>query len=161
MPSGRPRTPNEVKRLRGTARHDRGVPDLVNVVPLHQATSVPAVPDGLGHAGERLWERTWSSGLQWLSPQADIEIVIEACHLADALDKVREVFLASLNPSDGRLMVSLSKQYLHTLGTLGFGPVARTNMGLAEVTAASKMDKLRRSNVEKASQVEATLVRDV
>ena len=143
---GRPAVPNEIKRLRGTARPDRGVKELSNVVKLRASEGIPDPPPDLGIAGTVLWNGAWSEAIVWLSPSSDMRAVERACYLADAEKIARERYAATHEPADGRIYVTTSHELGIALGELGFGPVARTRMGVAEVTRVSKIDALRRNS---------------
>ena len=142
--TGRPPTPNEVKRRRGTARPDRGVPKVANVVALRPADGVPEYPADLGLEGRRLWESAWAEAIVWLAPGSDSIQVEEACRLADDLAVARSVYRVTRDPANARALVALSKSLTEALSALGFNPTARTRLGVAEVTRVSKLEALRR-----------------
>lgn len=140
-PRGRPPVPTEVKRRRGTARPDR-VPAAGNVIALPGADGIPSVPEGISHAARLFWERAWDAGVIWLSPVSDIDTVEQACRLFDGVTVARERYMATREPADARAWVALSAELRSTLSALGFDPTARARLGVAEVKAASAIDKL-------------------
>lgn len=141
---GRPAVPNEVKRLRGTARADRGAP--TKVLQLRPADGIPDPPPGLGLAGTVLWNGAWHEAIVWLSPLTDMRSVERAARLADSEETAHTRYMATHEAVDARAYVALSHELGIALAELGFGPVARTRMGVAEVTRVSKMDSLRRKS---------------
>lgn len=102
-------------------------------------------PEGIGSKGLALWRRIWADGITWISPDTDLETAERACRLVDDLDRARTRYHATGNPADGRMVVAFSKELGATLGELGFSPVSRARLGVAEVTRVSKLDALRRS----------------
>ena len=49
---------------------------------------------------------------------------------------------ATLEAADGRLLVHLNKSFVDSLSALGFDPVSRTRLGVAEVKRVSALDEL-------------------
>jgi hypothetical protein len=139
---GRPPKPNEVKRRTGNPGR-RPLPKEGQVVSLPAASTPPVCPDDFGSDAERLWRRAWDAAITWLSPHSDLEAVEQACRLADDLAIARARYRVSLASDDGRLIVALQKQLAASLSSLGFDPVSRTRLGVAEVTRVSKLQKLR------------------
>lgn len=141
MTAGRPPVPNEIKRARGTARPDR-VPDESNVLQLPGAVGTPSAPVGLGLEGTSLWNQVWDGARLWLSPRTDMAAIEEACRLEDDIAIARERYRATRDPKDARALVALNRALTSGLASLGFDPAARTRLGVAEVKAASAIDKL-------------------
>jgi len=139
--TGRPPVPNEVKRKRGTARPDR-TPAPSNVVALPPADGVPPYPADLGVDGKQLWDRAWNAAITWLSPASDMHEVEEAARLADDVAAARRRYRATTDPGDARALVAVSKQLTEALSALGFTPVARTRLGVAEVKRVSALEQL-------------------
>lgn len=149
MPRGRPPAPIEHHRLVGRANGTKkadGRPLPAVVMKLPQADGTPDFPDGLGEDGQRLWRRIWQQGITWISPQSDIEAAEEACRATDDVAAARRRYRATTEPTDARALVALGKRLDEALSAIGFTPVARTRMGVAEVTRVSKLDELRRRN---------------
>ena len=147
MTAGRPPKPNELKRLLGNPGQ-RPLPDLNNITHLPQAREIPALPENLGEHGVRLWNRAWTMAITWLSPVSDIDAIENAARLADATEAARTRYMATLEPNDGRAYVAINKAYTDALTSLGFDPVSRSRLGVAEVRAATSIDRLleRREN---------------
>jgi len=144
---GRPPKPVELKRLLGNPGQ-RALPDLNNVTHLPMAREIPPAPEGLGVQGINLWDRAWSMAITWLSPDSDIDAIKNAAFLADANEAARNKYMTTLEANDGRAFVQINKSYTDALGSLGFDPVSRSRLGVAEVRAATSIDKLleRRQN---------------
>jgi len=150
MTAGRPAKPTELKRLLGNPGN-RPLPDINNVTHLPMAREIPAAPENLGEAGLKLWDRAWSMAITWLSPDSDFEAIKNASLLADASEAARNKYMATLEANDGRAFVAINKAYTDALTSLGFDPVSRSRLGVAEVKAATSLDKLleRRQNRNK------------
>ena len=141
MTKGRPPKPVEVKRATGNPGR-RELPDLAVITPLPMAIETPKPPMGLGVDGLRLWERAWDSAITWLSPQSDMEAIENAAVLADAVAAARKKYLATLEAADGRAFVQINKAFTDSLTSLGFDPVSRSRLGVAEVKKMSALDEL-------------------
>jgi hypothetical protein len=144
---GRPPKPAEhhrlVGRANGTKKADgRPLPAVASVVALPMADGVPDPPSDLLLDGQRLWERAWGAAITWLSPDSDMETVEQACRLADDVAAARKRYRATTDPSDGRLVVQLSKSLADALSALGFDPTSRARLGVAEVKRASALEQL-------------------
>ena len=138
---GRPPKPIERHRAEGTYRKDRHAqPQLAVVLPM--ARGVPAPPVELGQAGSQLWEKAWAEAITWLSPDSDMQAVINACMNADSLAIARRRYQATSDPADARALVALEKAFREALSALGFDPTARSRLGVAEVKAASALEQL-------------------
>jgi len=139
---GRPPKPVELKRRLGNPGKRR-LPDESNVLMLPGASAgAPAAPGDLGLAGRQLWNQVWDGALLWLSPRTDMAAVVEACRLQDDLAIARERYQATRDPRDARALVGLNKALSSALSSLGFDPAARSRLGVAEVKAASAIEKL-------------------
>lgn len=151
MTAGRPAKPNELKRLIGNPG-GRPLPDLKNITHLPMAHVPPPAPENLGESGIQLWDRAWAMAVTWLSPVSDINTIENAARLADATEAARNKYMNSLEPADAKAYVAINKAYTDSLTDLGFNPIARSRLGVAEVKAATSIDKLleRRQNRAKA-----------
>jgi hypothetical protein len=91
----------------------------------------------------------------WLSPVSDIDAISNAAFLADASEAARNKYMATLESNDGRAFVAINKAYTDALASLGFDPIARSRLGVAEVKAATSIDKLleRRHNRANAATI--------
>jgi hypothetical protein len=139
--TGRPPKPVEVKRRIGNPGK-RPLPEPSNVVALPPAAGPPPYPADLGDEGRDLWDRAWSAAITWLSPDSDGKQVEEAARTADNLAVARKRYMATTDPSDARALVALSKQFTEALSALGFNPVARARLGVAEVKRVSALEEL-------------------
>ena len=139
--AGRPPKPNEIKRLMGNPG-GRPLPDLNTISHLPMAKEIPAPPENLNQSGLDLWNRAWGIAITWLSPVSDIEAIKNSCHLADANEAARERYMISTEPADAKAYVAINKAYTDALTSLGFDPVSRSRLGVAEVRAATSIDKL-------------------
>jgi phage terminase small subunit len=159
MTAGRPPKPNELKRLLGNPGQ-RPLPDLNNITHLPMAKEIPTAPDNLGDHGIKLWNRAWGIAITWLSPVSDIDAIENAARLADATEAARARYMATLEPNDGRAYVAINKAYTDSLTSLGFDPVSRSRLGVAEVKAATSMDRLleRRQNRAKVILEPETII---
>ncbi len=151
MTMGRPPLPAEVKRLSGRSpgrdSGGRPLPDLATVSTLRQADGTPDYPEGIGPAGAALWRRAWSAAITWLSPDIDNEAVERACRLADVAAIAQQRYQATTDPKDATAVIKASHELGIALAELGFTPVSRSRLGVAEVKKISKLDELRRRNV--------------
>jgi len=68
--------------------------------------------------------------------------------------------MATLEANDGRAFVAINKAYTDALTSLGFDPISRSRLGVAEVKAATSIDKLleRRENRKKAMESETIII---
>jgi hypothetical protein len=139
--AGRPPKPNELKRLLGNPGN-HPLPDLNLITHLPMAREIPPAPENLNHSGLDLWNRAWGIAITWLSPVSDIESIKNASHLADANEAARERYMISTEPADAKAYVAINKAYTDALTSLGFDPVSRSRLGVAEVRAATSIDKL-------------------
>ena len=159
MTAGRPAKPTELKRLLGNPGN-RPLPDINNVTHLPMAKETPQPPENLGELGIKFWNRAWGIAVTWLSPVSDIDAIENAARLADATEAARNRYMATLEPNDGRAYVAINKAYTDALTSLGFDPVSRSRLGVAEVRAATSIDKLleRRERREKLNISEPVIV---
>lgn len=141
MTAGRPPKPNELKRLLGVPGN-RPLPDIASITNLPMAKEIPPAPEGLGPVGIKLWDRSWGMFITWLSPVSDIEAIENAARLADAAEASRVKYMATLESADARAYVAINKAYTDALTSLGFDPVARSRLGVAEVKAVTAIDRL-------------------
>lgn len=142
-PNGRPPKPIEERRRTGTGH--RPIPKAGSLVPLPALrageTVEPMRP--LALTGRAMWERLWRAGAVWLSPGVDAETMLVVCEQIDEREGLRR--LVAEHPEAWReraQLRSLTADILDGLGSLGFNPVDRTRLGVAEVQPASKLDEL-------------------
>ena len=150
--AGRPPKPNEIKRLMGNPG-GRPLPDLNVISHLPMAKEIPTPPENLNKSGLDLWNRAWGVAITWLSPVSDIEAIKNSCHLADANEAARDRYMISTEPADAKAYVAINKAYTDSLTSLGFDPVSRSRLGVAEVRAATSIDKLLEKRQNRAKVI--------
>lgn len=138
-----PPKPNEVKRKLGNPGQ-RALPAVATVTALPAADGVPVPLRPLMHQGQRMWERIWGDGAIWLSPNTDIELIQMLAETMDEREGLRSVVLSGEGEWRDRVALrSIDDQIKSMLSALGFTPVDRTRMGVAEVRSMSKLDALQ------------------
>ena len=138
-----PPKPNEVKRKLGNPGQ-RPLPAVASVTALAPAVGVPATLRPLLTQGQRMWERIWSEGAVWLSPHTDIELVQMLAETMDEREALRAYVMSGEAEWRDRVALrSIDDQIKSMLSALGFTPVDRTRMGVAEVRAVSKLEALQ------------------
>jgi hypothetical protein len=90
-----------------------------------------------------LWERIWSAGRRWISPESDLELLQMVCEQLDERVALRIRVLRDNEPEERKSLRDLDKQIVSGLSLLGLTPTDRSRLGLAEVKAATKLDELR------------------
>jgi hypothetical protein len=99
--------------------------------------SRPLLTYGLG-----LWERVWSVGASWISPNTDMEILLMTCEMVDERWNLRVQVMKTDDPRMRRGLRELDRQIVSNLSLLGFTPADRSRLGVAEVKARSKLEEL-------------------
>lgn len=138
---GRPPKPIEQKRMLGNPGK-RALPKEGEVQVLPASGAVPEPHRPLGDAGYAMWDRIWGAGIQWISPQTDIELLLMTCESLDEREQLREIVQASGDPKDRRALRYLNAEITSNMSMLGFSPVDRARLGVAEVTRRSKLEEL-------------------
>jgi hypothetical protein len=118
------------------------LPELANVTILPMADMKPEPPAMLGEDGKLFWNRIWDNAITWLSPVSDLSAIENAAKLADAVTAARTKYMATLESADGRAYVQINKAFTDSLASLGFDPVSRSRLGVAEVKRVSAIDQL-------------------
>jgi hypothetical protein len=139
--TGRPPTPVERKRALGNPGK-RPLPATQNVVEILAAVEIPDPPRPLGPAGTDLWQRSWRTARHWLSAETDLELLLMVAEQVDERVGLRIQVVRHGDKDDRKALRDLDKQVVANLSLLGFTPVDRTRLGLAEVKRASKLDTL-------------------
>jgi hypothetical protein len=139
---GRPAKPIEQKRKLGNPGR-RPLPAEGALEILSPANDIPEPPRPLLQAGQELWNRTWSSGVNWISPQTDLELLLMTCEMVDERWNLRIKVMQSNNMQMARRLDNLSRLIASNLSLLGFSPSDRARLGLAEVARVSKLAELR------------------
>jgi hypothetical protein len=134
--------PAEVKRRRGNPGK-RPLPDPVTVVALPMAEGIPDPPGELGPHGLSMWRSVWEAGRWWVSPTEMPFEMLWLCQAADERERLRDLVRLGADEKYRRAQRELEKQMTQWVQDLGFSPVARTKLGLAEVKAQSALEGLR------------------
>lgn len=136
-----PPKPNEIKRKTGNPGK-RALPKPINVIALPMAPQPPEPPRPLGPEGTKLWNRIWEAGRSWISPASDIEHVLILCETMDERSQLRLNVLRGSDWRDRVALRSIDSQLASMLSALGFNPIDRSRLGIAEVQAQSKLEQL-------------------
>jgi phage terminase small subunit len=136
-----PRKPNEIKRKTGNPGK-RPLPQAMNVIALPMAQEPPEPPRPLGPEGMKLWNRVWEAGRAWISANSDVEHVLIMCETMDERSQLRLNVLRGADWRDRVALRSIDSQLTSMLSALGFNPIDRSRLGIAEVQAQSKIDQL-------------------
>jgi hypothetical protein len=150
MPAGRPSKPTEVKRKLGNPGQ-RALPDVNVLQYLPQAVSIPEPNRPLLKYGMEFWEKIWQSGLSWISPNTDAELLLMTCELIDERWNLRVKVMQSGDWRDRRALRELDSRVISNLSLLGFTPADRSKLGVAEVKAISKMEQLKMRQAERSN----------
>ncbi len=148
MSRGRKPMPVEQKRLLGNPGR-RPLPDESTMQVMPGVVEAPEPVRPLGEAGAELWERVWSSGQGWVSPDTDIHLLQLTCELVDERVELREIVRATGEWRDRTALRSLDSQIVSNFSLLGFTPADRTRLGVAQVKAESKLEHMRRKRDER------------
>lgn len=145
MVVGRPPKPVEEKRRLGNPGK-RALPSPSEVVSLEAASRVPDPLRPLGKMGLEFWQRTWEVGMNWISPKADIELMMMTAEMIDERSILRTLVFQDRNADRPKLRAGLrelEKQIQSNLALLGLSPADRARLGLAEVKRQSKLAELK------------------
>ena len=141
MPAGRPTKPIEQKRLIGNPGK-RALPEQSAIMLIPQASKTPQPARPLLKYGQELWDRVWESGINWISPNTDLEILLMTCEMIDERWNLRVRVMTDNNAKDRRGLREIDRQIVSNLGLLGFTPSDRSRLGVAEVKKMSKLEEL-------------------
>lgn len=150
MPAGRPSKPTEVKRKLGNPGR-RPLPDSNQIQLLDPIASIPEPARPLLKYGKEFWEKIWTSGLTWISPNSDSEILLMTCELMDERWNLRVKVMQNNDWRERKALRELDSRIISNLSLLGFTPADRSRLGVAEVKAISKMDALKRRQEARAN----------
>ena len=150
-PVGRPPKPVEQKRRTGNPGK-RPLPETVIAIPTSPVAPVPHRP--LGPAGQQFWERVWSVGFTWISPQMDIELLQVVAEQIDERVALRMRVLKQNDWRDRAALRSLDAQVLDCLSLLGFTPVDRARLGFVEVKIKNELEEFRKRKADNRANVE-------
>lgn len=139
---GRPPKPIEQKRLLGNPGK-RPLPDQSSIVLLEPIKKIPEPPRKLFEPGLELWNRVWASGVAWVSPVTDIDLLLLVCEQIDERFKLRGQVWQSNRSDERAALRRLEQQIVQNLSLLGFSPADRSRLGIAEVRRVSKLEELK------------------
>ena len=149
-PVGRPPKPVEQKRRAGNPGK-RPLPETTIAIPTSPIAPVPHRP--LGPAAQQFWERVWSVGFTWISPQMDIELLQMVAEQIDERVALRMRVLKQNDWRDRAALRSLDAQVLDCLSLLGFTPVDRARLGFVEVKIKNELEEFRKRKADNRSNV--------
>lgn len=135
--TGRPPTPTERKRALGNPGK-RALP-AGNLAAVAAVASEPFDLDPVA-----VLESVIFAGRVWLAATDSVALSM----LRESIEErqsLRSVVIATQSETARKALRDLDKQIIGQLSLLGFDPAARSRLGLAEVKAASTLEKLRRS----------------
>ncbi len=141
MQPGRPAKPIEQKRLLGNPGK-RALPDqsAITLIPMAEVAPNPTRP--LLKYGQELWDKVWDTGINWISPNTDTELLLMTCEMIDERWNLRVQVMTNNDPKDRRGLRELDKAIVSNLSLLGFSPSDRSRLGLAEVKKMSKLEEI-------------------
>lgn len=139
MTAGRPSKPIEQKRMLGNPGK-RALPKNTLALPMATETPVPSRP--LLKYGQEVWDKIWEAGVNWISPNTDIELLLMTCEMVDERWNLRIKVMQTDDPRMRRGLRELDRQIVSNLSLMGFTPSDRTRLGVAEVKAQSKLEEL-------------------
>lgn len=147
---GPPRKPAERKRSIGNPGK-RPLPKVATVVSLPQLQ--PSAPKTLGSDGTEAWLHIMACAGKWLA-DSDAPLLLMLCESYD-----RRAFLLRILSDEGwsivtdkgypyrhplvQVLSDLEKQMTSHMSLLGLSPSDRSRLGLAEVKAASTLERLQ------------------
>jgi hypothetical protein len=141
-----PGKPAEVKKKLGS-RHYKPA-EVVYALP--EIREIPDPERELKDSGKRLWDRAWTLGRNWISDKTDVDLLLIVCEQLDERDYLREFVLANMEAWHERNALRiLERDITSNLSSLGFDPTSRTKLGVAEVTAKSKLEELMSKKAER------------
>lgn len=129
---GRPPKPAEEKRRIGNPGR-RPLPDQATLTVLPAAKEPPEPMRPLSGPGRGLWDRVWSAGAVWLAVLVDAETLLIVCEQMDERQALRARVFAEGDWRDRAQLRILDAQVVNGLALLGFNPVDRARLSIAEV----------------------------
>lgn len=148
MTKGRKPMPLEQKLLLGNPGR-RPLPDDSTMQLLPAAESAPEPIRPLEESGMAMWSRVWESGISWIYPDSDIELLQLTCELIDERVSLAQALRGSTDPAERRSLRQLDAQIVSNLSLMGFTPTDRSRLGVARIKAESKLESMRRRRDEK------------
>ena len=138
---GRPPKPVEQKRLTGNPGK-RKLPNEQSVVLLPQAKITPEPLRPLMKYGRAVWDTIWQVGVNWISPNTDVELLLMTCEMIDERWNLRVKVMQSDDAKMRRGLRELDRIIIGNLSLLGFTPADRSRLGWAEVKTQSKLEEI-------------------
>lgn len=148
---GRPPVPIEQKRLLGNPGR-RPLPEPESLQQLERINKVPEPPRQLFEAGQAFWNRVWESGLNWISPHSDLELLVMTCEQIDERVRLRTSVWNNNRSDERKALRALDREIVNNLSLLGFTPADRTRLGVAEVKKQSKLEELLQKKAQRENQ---------
>lgn len=145
---GRPPKPVEQKRLTGNPGK-RKLPNEGEIVLLPAATEIPEPSRPLMKYGREVWDTVWNVGVNWISPNTDVELLLMTCEMVDERWNLRVKVMQTDDPKLRRGLRELDRIIIGNLSLLGFTPADRTRLGWAEVKTQSKLEMLLAKKAER------------
>jgi hypothetical protein len=140
---GNPPKPIELKRKLGNPGK-QALPKESDVILIPAISEIPVPSRQLFDAGLVLWNRIWSMGQLWISPNTDIELLLMTCEMLDERVRLRTYVWNTPDAwRERKALRELEKNITNSLSLLGFTPTDRSRLGIAEVKAKSKLEELR------------------
>ena len=131
-----------IEQRRRTQTGHKPIPPAGSLHPLPGAPRPPAPARRLGPEGRAMWDRVWTSGAVWLAADIDSETILVLCEMIDQREQLRASATFPDAWRERATLRGLTKDILAALGMLGFNPVDRVRLGVAEVEPVSKLDDL-------------------
>lgn len=148
---GRPPKPIEQKRLIGNPGK-RALPNQNEIVLLPAAETMPEPSRPLLKYGREVWDQVWAVGVNWISPNTDVELLLMTCEMIDERWNLRVKVMQSDDARMRRGLRELDRQIIGNLSLLGFTPADRARLGWAEVKTKSKLEEILALRKEKMAQ---------
>lgn len=145
---GRPPKPAEIKRLTGNPGK-RKLPNEKEIVLLPAAQSTPEPSRPLMKYGREVWDNIWQVGVNWISPNTDVELLLMTCEMIDERWNLRIKVMQSDDPKLRRGLRELDRIIIGNLSLLGFTPADRSRLGWAEVKTQTKLEEFLARKAER------------
>jgi hypothetical protein len=145
---GRPPKPVEQKRLTGNPGK-RKLPNEGEIVLLPAALEAPEPSRPLMKYGREVWDTVWKVGVNWISPNTDVELLLMTCEMVDERWNLRVKVMQTDDAKLRRGLRELDRIIIGNLSLLGFTPADRTRLGWAEVKTQSKLEMLLAKKAER------------
>ena len=137
---GRPPKPVELKRVTGNPGK-RKLPNEGKIVILPAATSTPEPARPLMKYGREVWDTVWQVGVNWISPNTDLELLLMTCEMVDERWNLRVKVMQTDDSKMRRGLRELDRLIIGNLSLLGFTPTDRSRLGWAEVKTQSVLEE--------------------